>query len=41
MIHIQGDPCANMLYDENGDEIFDIEQAKKIAQERFCHWPWE
>ncbi len=41
LIHIQGDPCANILYDENGKEIFDLEKAKKIAQERFPDEAWE
>ena len=35
LIHIQGDPCANYLYDDNGQQIRNLEKAKEIAQARF------
>ncbi len=40
LLHIQGDPCANYLYDD-GQQIFDIEKAKEIAQARYPDGAWE
>ena len=40
LLHIQGDPCANSLYDD-GQQIFDIEKAKEIAQARYPDGAWE
>ncbi len=41
LLHIQGDPCANYLYDDDGQQIFDIEKAKEIAQARYPDGAWE
>ncbi|KKL18442.1 hypothetical protein LCGC14_2475480 [marine sediment metagenome] len=40
LLHIQGDPCANYLYDD-GQQIFDIEKVKEIAQARYPDGAWE
>lgn len=40
LLHIQGDPCANYLYDD-GLQIFDIKKAKEIAQARYPDGAWE
>ena len=41
LIHIQGDPQANYLYDDDGQRIFDIEKAKEIAQAKYPNEAWE
>ncbi len=41
LLHIQGDPQADYLYDDDGQQIFDIEKAKEIAQSRYPDGAWE